>query len=269
MAIHACTFCKNEFSVEGKGEYLCPHCHQQQTVVLENVGDATAPQDSPRGTVREVPWENRQRLGWWKAIRETWPLVVLRPREFFSSLRPGGGLRHALLWAVLFGSVGFIANFFLNRALEQLLQRFVEKPQMPLPAGFAGHPLFVAGVLVVLAPIAVVTGVFLQSVLLHGSLVVVGARREGVEATLKVMAYAQAPLLLAVFPVLGTFAAWVGSVVIAVIGCREMHRTTTGKVVLAWLLPMLLCCCALLGLSVMGVAAFLPILKQFLESMPR
>ncbi len=59
----------------------------------------------------------------------------------------------------------------------------------------------------------------------------------GFEATFRVVSYANVTELVSWVPVLGPLVATVASVVLAVIGVREVHETTTGKAALVVLIP--------------------------------
>ena len=62
-------------------------------------------------------------------------------------------------------------------------------------------------------------------------------QQRGIATTVRVFAYAYSPALLAMVPRLGAFAGFVWMVVLAVIGLREAHRTSTGRALTAVLVP--------------------------------
>jgi hypothetical protein len=59
----------------------------------------------------------------------------------------------------------------------------------------------------------------------------------GFEATFRVVSYANVAELVSWVPVLGPLVAFVASIVLAIIGVREVHETTTGKAALVVLIP--------------------------------
>ncbi len=59
----------------------------------------------------------------------------------------------------------------------------------------------------------------------------------GFESTFRVVSYANVTELVSWVPVLGPLVAAVASVVLAIIGVREVHETTTGKAALVVLIP--------------------------------
>lgn len=83
-------------------------------------------------------------------------------------------------------------------------------------------------------------GLFVGAVVTHVAVrIVVGYENTGLEATFRVLAYSAALFLLDWIPYVG----WVFtlySFYVALVGIREVHRTTTGKALGALLLPLLL-----------------------------
>ncbi|MGI9050681.1 MAG: YIP1 family protein [Rubrobacteraceae bacterium] len=59
----------------------------------------------------------------------------------------------------------------------------------------------------------------------------------GFEATFRVVSYANVAQLVGWVPVLGPLVAAVASIVLSIIGVREVHETTTGKAALVVLIP--------------------------------
>jgi len=59
----------------------------------------------------------------------------------------------------------------------------------------------------------------------------------GFEATFRVVSYANVTELVSWVPVLGPLVATVASIVLSIIGVREVHETTTGKAALVVLIP--------------------------------
>ncbi|QYZ78971.1 YIP1 family protein [Methanofollis formosanus] len=82
-----------------------------------------------------------------------------------------------------------------------------------------------------------IIGLFVIGLIVH-VLVALLVGGNGLEATIKALAYASTPgLLFGWIPVLG-FLATIWTLVLAVIGIREFHDTTTGKAAVAVVLPM-------------------------------
>ena len=117
---------------------------------------------------------------------------------------------------------------------------------------------------VIVAPIVVVIGVFIMSVVLHVSGVLVGATKAsdaGFEGSLRVVSYTMVAQLGQLVPVVGGLIALVWGIVLAVLGVSSLHRTTEGKASAAVLLPLILCCVclalfALFGAALVGASLF-------------
>ena len=100
----------------------------------------------------------------------------------------------------------------------------------------------------VLAPLVL----FLVAGVLHLCLMLVGGARQGLEATIRVVAYSESATLLAIVPLCGGLAGTLWMLVLYVIGLRELHGTSTSRAVLAVILPVFLCC----GLAVLMAVLF-------------
>jgi len=95
------------------------------------------------------------------------------------------------------------------------------------------------GVMAVVALIAVIIGgligILIGSLWIHIWVYAVGGRK-GVGQTIKSMAYGSTPtLLLGWIPLLGViFSIW--SLVVSIIGARQLHEISTGRAVLSYIL---------------------------------
>jgi hypothetical protein len=92
------------------------------------------------------------------------------------------------------------------------------------------------------SPFWVILSIFLRAVILHLMMIIVGGNRHGWDASFRAVNYSAGPQLFAIVPWCGDVAAFIWWVVLTTIGLREMHETTTGRVVVALLLPVVLCC---------------------------
>jgi hypothetical protein len=80
---------------------------------------------------------------------------------------------------------------------------------------------------VVLTPLWVVSAMLINTLLAHFCLWTVGAGKEGLKGTFRVVAYSQAAKSLGVFPVVGGPAAFIWQLVIQVVGLREIHGVSS------------------------------------------
>ncbi len=204
------------------------------------------PVGPPEPSLGGTPWEQRDRLGFGAALLDTTKQVLTSPTRFFQAMRPEGGIGQPLLYAVIVGYVGLLANAIYEAVLRGVLgTSFGFLPRgsewerlmtsMSWGATLVGQALF--------GPIAVVVGVFVFAGIVHVMLLLVSGARRGFEATFRVSAYSEAAMLLGLIPICGGFFSAVLYVILAIIGLGEAHGIGKGKAALAVLLPLILVCC--------------------------
>ncbi len=213
------------------------------------------PPDAPAGAQDIVaapptglPWDRRQELGIFPAFLETLKLVLLNPTTAFSAMKIEGGLTEPLFYAVIGGSVGFIVYFLFSLFMSSF--------------GFMGNRNALTGVLgvgvgavvfVIFMPVLIALGVFIGSAILHLCLTLVGGARRSFEATFRVVCFSVGsayPLLI--LPICGGLISGIWCIVVECIGLTRAHQTTTGRALLAILLPIIVCCGGGFVLAVMG-----------------
>jgi len=127
-------------------------------------------------------------------------------------------------------------------------------------ANFAGTPLGLAdaGASFIGIIIGGILCILIVAILMHIFIVIVGGRK-GIEQTFKVVFYAMTPgFLFGWIPVIGIIAnLW--SLVLEVIGIRELHEISTARAVLAVFLPLII-------LIILIILAFLVIAFFTVES---
>lgn len=97
-----------------------------------------------------------------------------------------------------------------------------------------------------LSPLLLVLTLYMVSGICHLCLLMTGGARHGFRTTSRVFAFAYSPALLGVIPVLGNFVGFFWMIVLAIIGLREAHETTTGKAAVGVLLPTFFFCTLLI-----------------------
>jgi hypothetical protein len=260
----------------------CPNCHQQIPEISElkfcpfcggslapeaatapSAGsEPAAPQPTPTGAVSPttpaqefvappitpqhyVPWEDRQRLGFLPAFSQTWSDSVFRPAEFFRRAPKTGNLGAVLLYAILIVTTGGLLSIFWQYLFWDTFSNWQDLENI------VGQELTrnMLGAWAILLPVFAVIGIFITSFIFHVCLMITGSSRNGYEATLRGLCYSYGPYLFVLVPFCGGLIAGVWTFVLMIIGWREMHESTTGRVVLAVLLPFILCCGAILMLA--------------------
>ena len=95
---------------------------------------------------------------------------------------------------------------------------------------------------------------FFTAALLHGALWVVGGAKRGFTATVRALAYAQGPYLIALVPLCGASIAGLWTLVLSVIALAALHRISVGRAIGAYAVTIAAACC-LCCLPVVGVAS--------------
>src|SRR6266487_3190042 len=185
-----------------------------------------------------LPWDERQTKGLFNAFIETLQMVLSRPVAAFTAMKREGGLGEPLLYAIIGGTFGAVFEITYNFVLRSFTP-FADRHDA-LPHLFAGLGWIF---LLVLTPLFVVIGMFVLSAILHVCLMIVGGAKQSFETTFRVVCFAEgsvSPLL--VIPFCGGFIVGIWKIVLYCIGLTHAHETDTGRVVIAVLLPLIVCC---------------------------
>jgi hypothetical protein len=269
---------------------VCPNCHQQLPEISEGKfcpfcgwslsGAAFSPENvsivspiSPppdtnaQGTPAEppaaaaepdsyVPWEDRQRLGFLPAFGQTWSDSVFHPVEFFRRLPKSGNLSAALFYALTVGMTAWLLLIFWEYLFWDSLTNLknfqsFEKFDVELDRESLRRAAL-------LAPVFIVMFVGIAASIFHICLLITGGARHGFEATFRGICYSFGPGLFGLFPFCGGFIALAWGLLLMVIAWRELHESSTGRVLLAATLPFLFCCGTTLALTWSLAALFNP-----------
>jgi streptogramin lyase len=195
-------------------------------------------------------WE-QPGAGWISSLAQTTWAVLASPVTFFRTMPVTGGLGRPLGYAVIVGTIGFIAlvpNLALNRVTRGLL----------------GSPLKIAiGMAVMLAhgPLSMITNLFLAAGLVHVVLMLLGWNERGFEATFRACAYSAAAMVLYLIPFCGMLITPAYFLVLVVLALVETHGITRLSAVTATLLPLVVfCLCS--GAGLFMASRLLPSLGQ-------
>lgn len=205
-------------------------------------------------------WEHRQQLGFMKAIIETVKAVLFEPTRTFSAMRREGGLQDPLIFNLIVGSIGGIVAQVLFGSLQMAL------PGLLGGQAGAGNAAAMMGASavgmvmgIIMVPVQVAMGAFIWSGVLHVCLMMLKGAQQPFETTFRVTNYANGAMgAVQLIPVIGVFAAIPWSIVCTAIGLARAHEISTGKAVLAVLLPLIVCICIgvafLAGIMTLGAA---------------
>lgn len=184
-------------------------------------------------------WEG---AGFLSSVLRTIKEVLTNPSPFFRSIPSNRGMTHPLLFAV-------IVTFFGTTIA--LLEQYAFATLRGGISGLEGFDPFQTAFLILYVfslPVLICIGIFIMSGIFQLCLMLVGDGKGGYEATFTVVCYASGAQVLAIIPFIGSFIVGIYQLVLGTIGFRERHGTTTGKALLAILLPMIVL--ALIGIAV-------------------
>jgi Uncharacterized protein conserved in archaea len=185
-----------------------------------------------------LPWDERQTKGLLNAFIETLQMVLSKPVDAFTAMKREGGLGEPLLYAVIGGTFGGVFAVTYNFALRSFGSFGDRHGAMEHLFGGIGW-IF----LLVLTPLFVAIGMFVVSAILHVCLMIVGGAKQSFETTFRVVCFAEgsaSPLL--VIPFCGGLVVGIWKIVLYCVGLTHAHETDTGRVVIAVLLPLIVCC---------------------------
>jgi hypothetical protein len=223
----------------------CPFCHTVNSSQSQFCAQCAARLAAGPGPAGGLPdWETRGTLWNVPSFFITIQQVLFSPSATFRGLKRDSAIFNAFLFGLIGSSLGGILGALWNSLINVM---GVIPQTSPLFQHMQGANNLVIAVF--LAPLFSALGLFIGSGVLHVLLMLVGGANRPYAITFKVMAYASgATGLLNIVPVLGSIAAVIWLICICVLGLKEAHETTTGRALLAVLMPLILCCaCAALA----------------------
>ncbi|MDY7227511.1 Yip1 family protein [Hyalangium rubrum] len=206
-----------------------------------------------------TPWERRGELGFVQAVWQTLKQTMLHPDTFWSSVRPEAPWVDAMLYGWMLTVVGAVLQVPFNMLTFSTMRRQMESAMAaggPTPPEFervmgwvsdnaAGLSGGFALATIVLYPLSFV----LSGAVIHLGCLIFGANRNGFGATLRVVGYSSAPVLLAWVPAVGG-AAGLYVLVLEIWGIYKVQETTVGRAiggVLSLTVGLVCCSCGVLG----------------------
>ena len=210
--------------------------------------------EQPRRERTGPPWENRDRLGFFTAIWETIKGVLIKPTQTFAEMRTEGGIGTPILYAIILGSIGGIIGIIWQGLISTL--SFMLNQEI---AKYAANVVYLI-LMSIFMPLIVSIGLFISSGIVHVCLMIVGGANKGFETTFRVFAYTNGSVApFQIIPFCGGIVTGIWGLVCNIIGLKEAHETTTGKAVLAILLPVIffMFCCGgvILLILILGIGS--------------
>ena len=242
MPTFKCPQCGQEFQAESEGRYHCPHCENTIAIHLHVHG--------------KIPWETWREKGRLRAFWETWKQVMMNPVAFFRRVPKGGNFVVPMYYGIICQSVAIIlmwsyqAGFHSLQAMLSHITAFGGYWPWAVSLGWLAAAILFAALLLV-APVFAFVGLFISSGLYHICLKILGGAKHNFESSFRAISYASSAQLLSILPIIGIVVAGLWSLVLNVIGLKEIHETSYARAILAVSLPVLICC----GFMVLIVAA--------------
>jgi len=208
------------------------------------------------------PWENKKQLGFFTAIWETIKGVLINPTQTFAEMRTEGGIGKPILYAIILGSIGGVIGVVWQWLMSTL--SFMVTQEI---AKYAANVVYLV-LMAIFMPLIVAVGLFISSGIAHICLIIVGGANKSFETTFRVFAYTNGSVaLFQIIPFCGGIVGGIWGFVCNIIGLKEAHEITTGKAVLAILLPTIffIFCCggAILLIVILGIGGTGALHKYF------
>jgi hypothetical protein len=211
--------------------------------------------DISTGEKDTPPWESGE--GFINAFFKTAREALFSPSRFFKKVASGTGYWISLIYALICGALADYINIFW-------IWLFFSIFFQSLPSKFSNVVSFFSGVAIIfllaVLPFFEAVSLFIGSAVTHLCLMIVGGNKTGYEATFRTFSYANSARLFHVIPFflipflapLLYFVLTVYHLTLIVIGIRECNEISTGKALLAVLLPLII----LIGLSILSAILF-------------
>jgi hypothetical protein len=224
-----CTQCGFPFSQYSKDKATQTYESQTRNI---SIGEKDTP-----------AWESGEGFisAFFKTARET----LFSPSRFFKKVASGTGYWISLIYALICGALADYTNIFW-------IWLFFSMFSQSLPSKFSNIISFFSGIAVIflllVLPFFEAVSLFIGSAVTHLCLMIVGGNKKGYEATFRTFSYANSARLFYVLPFflipflapILYFALNVYHLILVVIGIRECNEISTGRAILAVLLPPLI-----------------------------
>jgi hypothetical protein len=194
------------------------------------------PPEEPATADRAFPWPPAENDSLVASVAETWRESVFSPTSFFRRLPITLPIGSALLYLLAVGVVAAGIQLFWDMVWLAIgLERSDEFSPAWLLMNAASPTSALIGFL--LTPVFLIAVLYIGSGLTHVMLLLLRGGSAGYRGTLRVYAFSHGPQLFVVVPVIGWIIAFIWSIVITVVGLREVHRVPGWKPTVAVLAP--------------------------------
>jgi hypothetical protein len=224
------------------GMVTCPQCGFEQPetdecvkcgIIVSKYTQFQEMARSVEGQVREIsteeftPWESGG--GFVGAFFKTTQEVLFTPTKFFKKTAAGKGYWAPFIFAMISGIIGSGVALLW----QWLFFTGFVPPQIFSATTYSVFLTFA----VISIPFTIALSILIGSGITHLCLMIVGGNDRGFEATFRAICYSYSASLFYIVPIIGGFVGFIYLFILAILGVREGHGISTGKAVLAVLLP--------------------------------
>lgn len=239
--MRACRHCGFEFADVAAQCPLCQTPAGRTEPGRDDAGDAAE--------TTKVAWEDAN--GRFPSnLLQTWLDCVTRPTEFFSRIDISSSLGRPLLYYLI---VSMLSAFFYmawgSPGFDESWRSALGVQADPIDQASSSFRLlyFFA------TPFASLLALGIGTLTYHLFTLFLAPRKRDLSATARVLCYAGSPGVLSIIPWVGGLVGGIWSLVLLVIGIRQVHRTTTGRSIAIVLLPSVLIMVAVFSLVLLLV----------------
>jgi hypothetical protein len=230
------------------GGLHCPQCGSPVGTPIPGGAPAAA---------GEIPWKQRDTLGFVEAFKNTVIEVFTKPVEFFQKVRKDDDWLSPILYAAIIAWIAGFFSFLWSSLINVPLMPFMKQAEgMGAMSGMMMGTGFQFVLTFLLAPLWMVIGLFIWSGLVHLAAMVFGDGEGGFQVTFQAAAYSITANLLSVVPFCGGLIGGVWGLVLLIIGLKQGHKCDTWKAVMAplvWVILIGICCVAAGALFTAGI----------------
>lgn len=198
--------------------------------------------DDGYGVQVPPPFEQLDRYGFFSGLFLTVKLVLFSPRLFFSVMPVGNGVAKPLTFAILAAMI---------QALAQLAWGMADLSIMVEPSGTGPaivHYDLSTGIFSLLfTPAVIAISLYILTGFYHLVLMILKGGDQGFEGTFRAIAYANAPIIIGLFPMptLEIYTGWMflyatWSLALTAIGFKHIHKTSYLKAIPTLFMPLVI-----------------------------
>ncbi|MGZ3535742.1 MAG: YIP1 family protein [Thermodesulfobacteriota bacterium] len=232
---------ESEKKPSAAGMVTCPQCGFEQPesdecvkcgIIISKYKQFEEMARSVEGQVREItkeeyaPWESGE--GFAGSFFQTIWESLFSPSKFFKKIAFGEGYWAPLIYGLITGIIG---NGCAILWVWLFMAQWIPMDRIPF-----SYSLSVFQVIAPL-PFQQAIAIFISSAIIHLCLMIVRGNNNGYKTTFRAICYSYSGYLFGIIPFIGLIIGNIYVFILTIIGVKEGHEISTGKAVLAVLLP--------------------------------